>query len=210
MKTTEVDWAECPPDLDTLFRNYRSRVEAICYRHGIHDVEDAASEIICRFAERGFLDKYDPDYVSVHNGRHYPARFATFMDAFTERYCMGLRDRERRLRRRESLMLNAPIEGDTEIYPEYEDSTPGTEEVDGWLLVSETIRDMQAQVATLPKTQRRDLSKFFDAMLAQILAGETTVNREALADQMKVSVASVGNWVYQVREATEPWADRLR
>jgi hypothetical protein len=182
-----------------MYRLYRPRIEAICANMGIINVEDAASEILCRFIERGFMEKFDPDYVTVADGRYYPARFSTFICAFAERYARGIRDRERRSSKREHLKDELI---DTESF-----ETPDQCWSDELIA---TVKDMQARVAELPKVGRRDLEPFFAALLAQVLEGRSEIDRNIVARELSISVSTVGNWIYMVREEIEPWADRLR
>jgi len=208
----EVDWVSRPANLTDFYRQYQPCISAIVRKRGIADWEDATSEIICRFVERGFLDKFDPDYVTVVGGRHYPARFKTFVEGFASTYCMGMRDRERRHLGREQLIADAPVgteDDDTRWIDTQVTEDSRFDEVESVMSSAVVVAGMARQIARLPKSSRRDLSEFFAAALAQ-LSVEEELDRSVLAEKMSVSVSSIGNWIHMVRSEVEPWRDQLR
>jgi hypothetical protein len=207
----KLDWVARPATVEEFYLQYRGRVEASVRRQGIVEWEDVASDILCRFIERDFLNKFDPDYTSVHDGVTYHAKFSRFVDGFVKTYCRGHRDRERRRFRREALVLDAPMSSDNEV-PQADLLSIDFEcEIEGYSAVVAVLEEIFELVDALPTTARRDLGVFSRAMVEQFLVDEyESMDRQALADEMQVSVSTVGNWLQTVRDEVAVCADQLR
>lgn len=207
----KLDWVAQPSTVEEFYLQYRPRVEASVRRQGIVEWEDVASDILCRFIERDFLSKYDPEFTVIHDGVTHTAKFARFVDGFVKAYCRGFRDRERRRFRREALVLDAPVAEGSESQADLV-GVDFHSEIEGYELVASVLEEIFQMVDALPTTSRRDLGVFSRAMVAQFLTDEYegTLDRKALADEMRVSVSTVGNWLQSVRDEVSVCADQLR
>lgn len=205
-----VDFVSAPKDYADLFRIYYPYVVALVRKNGIDESrkEDVASEILLRFMERGFLDKFDPDLKFEYEGRVRPARFKTFLSYFVIYYVRGHRDRQHRLANKEMLVLDRSAAGSQDPHSAFNEmfiveSTIASHEDDVLdLLHGETlVADIRTYLKTVPprcKYDQCDLVELFDAVVEQIRTKEDVVVRE-LRERFGVSATGMNGWMWWLR-----------
>lgn len=99
-----------PENYGDLYTHYFGMMKSIVRRAGINaeDVEDVASEILCKFMEKDALTWFDPDKVidagenpRTKGPRYREARFSNLLRQFTSLYCRHWMDKQRNLAHRE-------------------------------------------------------------------------------------------------------------
>lgn len=193
-----LDPMVAPEDYVQLFTQYYDYVINLVVKLGIcsRDSEDRASDVLLRFYERGFLEKFDPDYVIEYDGRRYPARFQSFLSTFVERYCRRYRDQQKRRGRHEVLLCDMPLPDGRTWVAAYGPGYEQHEEVEG--------RDMVAAIRRfvhgLPVRGRRDPGRLIDLIIEQVFgAGLTYPDRTALAAEFGCSESTVGVLLRELR-----------
>lgn len=123
--------AGVPANYAELYELYYEDAIAIALSVGVlpADVEEVVADIICRFMERGDLEKYDPcahvsEFVVKKKVVSRSASFKTYFGRFVYLSAMSRRDRLARLRRRETLLgeFSAEDAGVVPSVPSCEDS----------------------------------------------------------------------------------------
>lgn len=196
MTTAVVDPFVVPESYADLFEKYYTFVVRLVWRLGIDGqrAEDVASEILLRFYERDFLDKYDPDKVIYHDGERRPARFKSFLTGFVSVYVRGHRDRQALARYREPLSCDQPV-GTGECWsdvfgPAVWDDYTRLEE-------AELVRLIKAHLVLLPPRSKNDicdLPRLFDLIVEQVRhTGRYQVT--VLAAEFGISATAVRNWM---------------
>lgn len=207
--TSGVDYLSAPKDYAELFRIYYVYVVRLVHKHGIDEnqKEDVASEILTRFYERGFLEKFDPTLTFVYKGQQRPARFRSFLSKFVLTYVRGHYDKQKRVANREWQVCDLLLTGDSsdagvrwvDIYGE---SEPSHEDnvLDG-VMESDFVRGLRNYLADLPPRSdydRCDLVELFDTMVDQVRdRGEYNVYE--LAARFGVSYTAMHQWVWRLR-----------
>lgn len=209
-----VDHMSAPKNYAELFQKYYPYVVNLVAKLGITDdnKEDVASEILTRFMERGFLDKFDPSLVFSYQGNPRPARFKSFLSKFVFTYAQGHLDKQRRLIRREAQICDLPLSdggsvckdpGQTRWVDQYGPPSPGHEEAVLNVLMEQNLADaLRAHLASVPRRSsgdRCDLVAVFDAVRAQVLdKGCYDIN--GLKDLFGVSPTAMHTWVWWLKE----------
>ena len=213
MKTTNcsgVDYVSAPQDYAELRRIYYPYVVALVHRMGIERscVEDVACDILLRFQERGFLDKFDPTLTFHHGGRDHPARFKSFLSNFVMSYVRGYRDRQFRLRYREPLLCDRLVSRLGEDFSEHPwidvfgETTPDPtdaviDEVDHRAFIA-SLREYLTKVPRRTRYDACDLPALFDAVIAQIdRDGEITITE--LCRTFGICGTAMHGWVWWLR-----------
>jgi hypothetical protein len=204
----DVDFVSAPPDYDALFRLYYHFVVALVRKNGIDESskEDVASEILTRFYERGFLEKFDPTLVFERDGQKRPARFKTFLSCFVVLYVKSHRDRQVKRHDRELLIMDKPTshqEIESSWYEwfgvEYicspEDDVIG--DVDGTVLITK-LRDYLGTIPKRSSYDKCDLVVLYDAVLQQIELTGSVCIRE-LRDKFGISGTGMNGWMWWLR-----------
>lgn len=214
-----VDYTSAPENYAELFRLYYHYVVNLVNKHGIHDSnkEDVASEILTRFMERGFLDKFDPSLVFEHDGKLKPARFKQFLSKFVLTYVMGHCDKQRRIQRREWQIIDMSIGGS--VIGDGNGAVNGVWGKSDWgsvfgerseshedavldaIMEEELSAGLRRYLCTVPRrsaTDLCDLPALFDAVRAQALA-TGFVDLKQLAAQFHVGLTAMHTWVWNLR-----------
>lgn len=204
-----VDYVSAPKDYAELFRRYYPYVVNLVNKNGIADdnKEDVASEILARFFERGFLEKFDPALVFSYAGQPRPARFKSFLSKFVLTYVRGHYDKQKRLRTREIMLCDHVMSGfygigvrwvDVygEAHPDHQD-----EVLEGWmerqLVVG--LRNFLADVPRKSVYDRCDLVALFDAVMVQVRdKGEYDITE--LKEIFGVSSTAMHTWVWWLKQ----------
>lgn len=198
-----------PANYSELHRVYYGYVVGLVGNLGIEDQsrEDVASEILLRFIERDFLNVYDPTKTFTHEGRTYTARFKPFLSGFVRIYVRGHRDRQRR-RMHHELMINDQFFGameDSNANHSWFDVvadmlTDDMLDVEDRMVEEVMVRRLRAQLATVPRRNKRDrcdLVALFDAIMDQVHTnGQCSVKElQAAFDVTSTSIHSWLNWM---------------
>jgi DNA-directed RNA polymerase specialized sigma24 family protein len=174
---TRVDYVSAPKDYDQLHRMYYDYAVALCKRSGIEEsrAEDVASDILLRFFERDFLNKFDPSLVFYYRGQERPARFKSFLTQFVLTYVRGHRDRLQRQTTREVLICDRPIGQSVDLLSwveVYGPTVDGPEEAYADTAVEAAlVARLRAHIETVPRRSPQDtcnLVALFDTVIAQI------------------------------------------
>jgi DNA-directed RNA polymerase specialized sigma24 family protein len=203
-----VDYASAPKDYSDLFRIYYNYVVALVRGAGIDDSrkEDVASEILLRFYERGFLEKFDPTLVFTYDGRAHKARFKNFLANFVLTYAKGHRDKQNTLTRREVLVLD---DGDSDTHnavrrlgPGSADTHPGHEdEVIEVLQERATVAYLREYLGGIPRRchgDRCDLVALFDAIV--VMVHDTgVIDVKALRRDFNIGATAIHSWLKWLR-----------
>lgn len=218
-----VDYASAPQSYAELFKIYYPYVVNLVNKHGIDESnkEDVASEILTRFMERGFLDKFDPTLLFEHEGELRPTRFKHFLSKFVITYVMGHCDKQRRIWRRELQIIDKTFVSEnpiTDCYgrsanhswgSNYVGSSESHEDAVLDAIMEEELSDgLRAYLTTIPRrspTDLCDLPALFDVVRAQAL-GIGFVDMKALAAHFGVSSTAIHTWVWVLKAHI---ADRL-
>jgi DNA-directed RNA polymerase specialized sigma24 family protein len=209
VKTAEqgADYVSAPRDYAALFEQYYQYVVALVRRLGIDDSrkEDVASEILLRFLERDFLNKFDPTLVFHYDGEDRPAKFKSFLTKFVMVYVRGHWDRQHRLNTRELLMCDRPVGKDDNTVAWVEvfgGNDPAAEDdVIDILDEQDLVDEMRAYILRVPRRSRYDscdLVALFDEVIRHIR--ETgTWNVVELREHFGVSATAMHSWMWWLR-----------
>lgn len=216
-----VDYKSAPASYADLFQMYYPYVVSLVRKHGIDDnrKEDVASEILLRFFERDFLDKFDPDLVFHYDGQDRPARFKSFLTKFVLTYLKGHRDKQHRLTTREVLIFDLPVNagkpesfGHTTTWGEVYGGEARSHEDDviEQALGANLVAQMRAYIEGVPRRSRYDtcdLVALFDEVIRQIdQTGEWDVAE--LRAIFGVSSTAMHSWMWWLRENLAAALDR--
>lgn len=212
--TDETDYVSAPKDYAELFRTYYSWVVHFVRISGIQASyqEDVASEILARFYERGFLEKFDPSLSFEHAGKVYPAKFKTFLTKFVAVYIRGQRDKIRRVESRELLICGSPAGGPNKpaasmfqaptftswIEMNGEHVSGPEDDVVESIVELKLVAAIRNRLANIPKRSKYDhcdLARLFDAVVEQIrVHGSYKVRK--LAETFNVSRTTMYEWMW--------------
>lgn len=211
--TNGPDFQSAPADNAELFRKYYQYVIALVRRAGFEEsrVEDVASEILFKFIQRGFLEKFDAKKVFIYDGKERPARFKSFLTKFVLSYLRGHWDKQQRERIREPLLCDMPVGtskqffGGTSVTPWVELNgpvSPGPEEIYAqWHDVRETVSYLRAYLSQIParhKWDTCDLPALFDRVLEQI-DRDGQWNAQELREHFAISTTAIHSWLWRLR-----------
>jgi DNA-directed RNA polymerase specialized sigma24 family protein len=216
---SDVDYMSAPKNYAAVFEQYYPYVVNLCGMFGIDENsrEDAASEILLRFMERGSLEKFDPDRAFEYKGVLRPARFKNYLSRAVDYYCRGYRDKQKKLARRE-LQICDSTPGPTQSNENFRlSSTSGQA---SWLsLFGEAVPDhadgvnnmvdeeaeadgVRALLAMVPRRSahdRCDLVALYDAVHTQIVTyGEYDI--AALRVKFGVSTTAMHGWMWWLKQ----------
>jgi hypothetical protein len=219
----DVDYVSAPANYADFFKIYYEYTVNFVAKLGIDDNNkyDVASEICMRFLERHSLEKFDADLNFYYNDEMRPARFRSYYSRSIEMYARGMRDKQKKLARRELQICDihhteAERRGSNtidvrgggkssqaswvEIWGEaHQDHSDGvldamTEEAE-----AEGIRRALATVPARSAHDRCDLVAVYDAVRVQILTyGEYDINR--LREHFGVSSTAMHSWIWWLKE----------
>jgi hypothetical protein len=192
----------CPMTYAELFENYYGFVCGLVRKLGIESqkMEDVASEILLRFYERDFLDKFDPDRVFMYDGQAHTARFQSFLGGFVASYVRHHRDRQTLMARRELLKCDNPI--GLSGTPWIEIFGPSSTDDFVQFETDELVDSIAAYLAAVPRRSKRDhcdLPRLFELVVEQILATGKIIVAD-LRDEFGVSNTAIYNWLDYLRE----------
>lgn len=111
----------CPKDYAELYECYFPMIKSIVVKWGIdsRDVEDVAMELLTKFMERDALAWYNPDLLHdvgdnprLPGQKMRPAKFQGLLRRFCDLYVRQEWDKQKNLRRREVVRLEAPVSGE--------------------------------------------------------------------------------------------------
>lgn len=209
--TSGVDYKSAPENYAELFRIYYVYVVRLVHKHGIDEniKEDVASEILTRFFERGFLEKFDPTLTFPYKGELRPARFRSFLSKFVLTYVRGHYDKQQRTAAREIQICDMQVSGhqstagDIRWIDVYGPMTDGHEEaVLDEVMADELIKGLRNYLADVPRRSDYDncnLVALWDALTTQVRdRGECDV--KALSEQFGVSYTAMHTWIWWLRE----------
>lgn len=199
---TATDFVSAPKDYAELFTVYYPYVVNLVNKHGIHEnnKEDVASEILTRFMERGFLEKFDPTLVFEFNGESRPARFKQFLSKFVLAYVMGHCDKQKRVARREWQIIDSAIsttwdEMEGKVADSHEDTVLDAIMEEG---LAAGLRRYLSTIPPRSATDMCDLPALFDAVRAQAL--ETGfVDMKVLVERFEVGSTAMHTWVWLLK-----------
>ncbi len=209
-----VDFVSAPVDYADLFRRYYGYVVALVRRAGIDDnrAEDVASEILLRFLERGFLEKFDPSLVFTYDGQARPARFKSFLSKFVLAYCRGHWDKQTRDKFREPLICDSTLRDPAssmsghghdirwiEVHGEH---VPGADDIVAEMFgEADLIGELRTYLAAVPRRSKFDscdLVALFDIVVAQI-RDQGSWNVTEIRERFGISTTAVHSWMWWMR-----------
>lgn len=213
---SDVDYVSAPSNYADLFTTYYAYVINLCGLFGIDDnnKEDAASEILTRFMERGSLEKFDPHLEFEYRGEARPARFKSYLSRAVDMYSRGLRDKQHKLARRE-YQINDVVSVSPQNQAEWTlcsanarwvdvfgEATPdpadGVQDMFDEEIEANTVRALLARVPARSTQDRCDLVALFDAVRLQVLAyGEYDIS--ILKDRFQVSTTAMHSWMWWLK-----------
>lgn len=212
MAVSGVDYMSAPQDYAELFHTYYPYVVNLVNKFGITEdnKEDVASEILTRFMERGFLEKFDPSLTFFYNGEQRPARFKTFLSRFVLTYVQGHYDKQKRIAKRETQLCDVMFRESWGHGAEalrwvdlYGDSHEGHEEaVLDAVREEDLARGLRNYLADIPHRStgdRCDLVALFDAVRTQCL-DKGCYDITALKEQFSVSSTAMHTWIWWLKE----------
>jgi hypothetical protein len=196
---------DAPSSFDELYKRYFEYTVRFVIKLGIRpdDAEDTAQDILLRLYERDMLAMYDPGVRVTHDAKVYVTRFQAFLNAFIVTYVRGKRDAHARLRRRELLIMDKTLDGDTattwgELFGERFDAD-FTEDTDP---TGTYIRSIRARLELEPPPRGRDLCdlpRVFDIVLQGIwLCGD--VDYTLIEQAFGISSTAARSWVRLLKE----------
>lgn len=205
-----VDYMSAPKDYAELFRTYYPYVVNLVNKFGITDdnKEDVASEILTRFMERGFLEKFDPALRFEYNGEWRPARFKSFLSKFVLTYVQGFYDKQKRILVREVQICDMYLTGDeragagvrwVEVYGEVAQSHE--DEILDALVEQELADGLRRYLADVPRrssNDRCDLVALFDEVRAQCLQ-RGSYDITTLKASFEVSSTAMHTWMWWLK-----------
>jgi hypothetical protein len=219
----DVDYVSAPKDYADFFSTYRQYTINFLLQLGITEdnVEDVASDIQLRFMERRSLEKFDPDLNFYYRGRMHPARFRSYYSRAVEMYSRGLRDKQKKIARRELQICDVHLNTSNNSGSNAVDVHGGGQSGQGsWaeiygeanpdhsdgvldMMVEETeadaVRRILAQVPPRNAQDRCDLVAMYDAVRVQVLAyGEYDL--AVLAKKFGVSSTAIHSWNWWLKE----------
>lgn len=215
----DVDYVSAPKDYADLFQTYYDHVVYLCGQFGIdeNNREDAASEILLRFMERGSLERFDPDLRFEFRGEIRHARFKSYLSRAVDMYSRGIRDKQRKLAHREKQIVDtvpvspilqrentylstANLANWAEVFGVSEnDHAEGVHDMIDSDAEALALRGMLARVPRRSSHDRCDLPLLFDAVRAQVLAyGEYDI--AILKDKFGVSTTAMHSWMWWLKE----------
>lgn len=215
---SDVDYVSAPKDYADLFRTYYAYVVNLCAQFGIdeNNKEDAACEILLRFMERQSLEKFDPELRFDYRGELRPARFKSYLSRAVDMYSRGLRDKQKKLARREqqicdtvptapalirenSYLSTANMASWAEVFGvAHDDHAAGVEDMIDSDAEAAALRAMLAGVPRRSSHDRCDLAALFDAVHAQVIAyGEYDIG--VLKDRFGVSTTAMHSWMWWLK-----------
>lgn len=220
---SDVDYVSAPANYADFFRLYYDYTVNFVAKLGIDDnnKEDVASEILMRFLERHSLEKFDAELSFYYREEMRPARFRSYYSRSIEMYARGMRDKQKKLARRElqvcdvvngpgdqpgSNTVDVPWGGKSShtslgefLAEPCQDHSDGvldamTEEAE-----AEGIRRALAMIPARSAHDRCDLVAVYDAVRTQVLAyGEYDINR--LREHFGVSSTAMHSWIWWLKE----------
>lgn len=209
-----VDFVSAPVDYADLFRRYYSYVVALVRRAGIDDnrAEDVASDILLRFLERGFLDKFDPTLVFHYDGQERPARFKSFLSKFVLAYCRGHWDKQQRDKYREPLVCDSPLFETTQSMmgagqivrwiEAHGEHAPGADVVVAEMFgEADLINELRTYLANVPRRSKFDtcdLVALFDTVVDQV-RNDGAWNAAEIRAKFGISTTAVHSWMWWMR-----------
>jgi hypothetical protein len=219
---SDVDYVSAPANYADFFRLYYDYTVNFVAKLGIDDNNkyDVASEICMRFMERNSLEKFDAELSFYYRDEMRPARFRSYYSRSIEMYARGMRDKQKKLARRELQICDvhqssvdrpganavdvqsggkSSQSSWAEIYGEaHQDHSDGVLEAMTEEAEAEGIRRALAMVPARSAHDRCDLVAVFDAVRTQVLAyGEYDINR--LREHFGVSSTAMHSWIWWLR-----------
>jgi DNA-directed RNA polymerase specialized sigma24 family protein len=191
-----------PADMDELARNYYDLIIGMIRKAGIpdQDADDAAQYILERLARTDVIGQFDPEHVTVHQGKPVKTRFSTFLGAKVLLYCRGERGRVYRRNSHELQILDAPEDGSG--LGELLGTGAACDDYSG-LDAAEFIARMRGHLAAVPPRSRRDtcdLVALFDEIVAEVSAGGG-FTYAGIQARFGISGTTAGAWLARLRQA---------
>jgi hypothetical protein len=204
--TSVRDPYQPPADYAEFFVQYWDSAVEQCKRLGVLsvDAEDMASEIFFRFLKRDFLTQFDPEYVIVHHGKQYRARFSSFLSTFIEVYARGFKRNDRLRRSRELLLCDKPVDktdGWTwmDLFAERFVETPFDFDVEGRVDAVAQAALYRAHLSSLPRRGKMDLVRAFDLMCEEAFETGVSCSSAVVAVELGVTRAYAGKMLRMLR-----------
>lgn len=194
-----------PADYDAFFRDYYDYIVRLARKGGIDrdEVEDVAQTIVWRFIDKKMLEQFDGNLVFEYNGVKKPARFKSFLGSFVNKYLMGERDKQRRRKTNEVLIMDMPIRNDrAELYgswgQKFSPLVDGPEiEINDRLHEEATVNIIRKHIATIPRRSAFDtcdLPRLLEEYVRQVRQyGDW--NPKELCQMFGVSNTAMYNWI---------------
>lgn len=193
-----------PATYEELFDLYGVQLQKFLAQQGLTDTETAAQEIMLRFHRNGLLEHFDAAMTFEYAGEERAANFRTYMLAVAKKHAMGLRDRERRRRDRERLVMDGPA-GPVMLEAVSTGHLDPAETVESSEVLA-ILRAHMDQVPDKPLSMGKDgrgtllnFRWFFDTCADHIERyGE--IRRNLIARELGISVSGVGLQMAALRE----------
>lgn len=191
-----------PKDLEQLFEDHMGLVKGLVRKAHINpeDVEDVASDILVKFIEKGFLEKYDETKEFATESGMKTARFQGFLTGFVNKYVRQYLDKQATKTRKEPIRCEMPVgraeDGAPslwiEVYGPQHIKTPNSiEELESDLDFAAAIRTAFDHLKAIPVRGSRDLSLVFQRVVEQVLT-TGQVDRRAIAKELPDGKGSIG------------------
>lgn len=205
----EVPPSDVPVDFEALYKRYYEYTVRFVIKLGVRpdDAEDTAQDILVRLLERDMLSMYDPGVTVKHDAKVYVTRFQAFLNAFVVTYVRGKRDALQRHRRRELLIMDKKLDGDTattwgELFGEQCDG----EFIEDTDPAGTYIRSIKDRLILEPRRSKRDqcdLPTVFELVLEGIwLGGE--VDYTLIEEHFGISSTAARSWVKLLKKRLGP------
>jgi hypothetical protein len=220
---SDVDYMSAPANYADFFRLYYDYTVNFVAKLGIDDnnKHDVAAEIMMRFLERHSLEKFDADLSFFYRDEMRPARFRSYYSRSIEMYARGMRDKQKKLARRELQVFDVKQSmwersgsnavdvqaGGKSAQSSYGEllSEPQRDHSDGVLdamteeAEAEGVRRALRMIPARSAHDKCDLVAVYDAVRIQVLTyGEYDINK--LREHFGVSSTAMHSWIWWLKE----------
>lgn len=193
-----------PADMDELARHYYDLIIGMARKSGIpdQDAPDAAQYILERLAKTDVIGQFDPEHVTVHQGKPVKTRFSTFLGAKVLLYCRGERSRVGKRASHELLVLDRPADDEnSSALAVVLGSLAAACDDYSALESGEFIAQLRARLAAIPPRSGRDtcdLAALFDEIVHEI-AETGQYSYAGIQARFGISGTTAGAWLSRLR-----------
>jgi DNA-directed RNA polymerase specialized sigma24 family protein len=188
-----------PSDMGELAANYYDLILGMVRKAGIpdQDAPDSAQYILERLARTDVIGQFDPEHVTVHQGKAVRTRFSTFLGAKVLLYCRGERGRLGRRASHELQILDAPSADGDPLAGLLGSACDDYSRLDA----AEFTARMRERLAAVPPRSSRDtcdLVALFDELVAEV-AETGGYSYAGIQARFGISGTTAGAWLSRLR-----------